>query len=136
MLAAVPLFSMLSEKDLSSIAKEMNPGLGLPGEKIIETGQVGTRMFFIAAGAVEVHLPNATVTLEAGDYFGEMALLTSNPRNADVVSKGFCHLLVLDRRDFRRIMRASQTLREHIEKTSAQRQEEDEALAKEPSARH
>lgn len=136
MLTAVPLFSILSSTDLSYIARQLRPGLGLPGEKIIEKGRIGTRMFFIAAGTVKVHLPNATVELGAGDYFGEMALVTHNRRNADVVAKGFCHLLVLDRRDFRRLMRTNAPLQAHIVETTSERLKQDADLTIEADARH
>jgi Na+:H+ antiporter len=134
MLTAVPLFSILAGKDLTDVANLLKPGLGLPGEKIIEQGRIGTRMFFIAAGSVDVHLPNAVVTLSAGDYFGEMALVTNERRNADVVAKGFCHFLVLDRRVFRRLMRSNATLRSHIEATTATRLEEDKLLVRKSDA--
>lgn len=136
MLTAVPLFSILSSPDLSNIARQLRPGLALPGEKIIEKGRIGTRMFFIAAGSVKVHLPNATVELGAGDYFGEMALVTHNRRNADVIANGFCHLLVLDRRDFRRLMRTNAALQAHIVETTSVRLKQAADLTAELDARH
>jgi CPA1 family monovalent cation:H+ antiporter len=135
MLAAVPLFSILSSKDLERIARQLRPGLSLPGEKIIERGRIGTRMFFIAAGSVKVKLPNTTVELGAGDYFGEMALVTHNRRNADVIADGFCHLLVLDRRDFRRLMRTNAALQAHIVETTATRLKQDAELGLSEDAR-
>lgn len=136
MLTAVPLFSILSSSDLLNIARQLRPGLALPGEKIIEKGRIGTRMFFIAAGSVQVHLPNATVELGAGDYFGEMSLVTHNRRNADVIANGFCHLLVLDRRDFRRLMRTNAALQAHIVETTSDRLRQVADLTAELDARH
>lgn len=135
MLAAVPLFSILSSNDLERIARQLRPGLSLPGEKIIERGRIGTRMYFIAAGSVKVKLPNATVELGAGDYFGEMALVTHNRRNADVIADGFCNLLVLDRRDFRRLMRTNAALQAHIVETTAARLKQDAELGLSDDAR-
>lgn len=136
MLTTVPLFSSLSGPDLAKLARQLRPGLALPGEKVIERGRIGTRMFFIAAGSVKVMLPNATVELGAGDYFGEMALVTHNRRNADVIADGFCHLLVLDRRDFRRLMRTNAALQAHIIETTAERLKQDADLEVSSQARH
>ena len=53
--------------------------------------------------------------LGEGEYFGELALLTKQPRNADVTAASYCHLLVLDKRDFRRLLRTDKDLKQAIE---------------------
>lgn len=45
--------------------------------------------FFIVSGAVEVRLPVRHVRLGTGEFFGEMALLTGRPRQADVVALSY-----------------------------------------------
>ena len=62
-------------------------------------------MYFIAAGEVQVILRGGPVTLKDGDFFGEGGLLERRPRNADVISAGYSHLLVLYRKDFNRTPR-------------------------------
>ncbi|TNE58295.1 MAG: cyclic nucleotide-binding domain-containing protein [Alphaproteobacteria bacterium] len=121
MLAAVPAFSELDEATLSKVARQLRPRLGLPGERIIAEGKTGRKMFFIASGAVQVHLPSGPIRLTKGDFVGEMALMTDQPRNADVVVDGFCHLLVLDRRDFQRLIRNLPELKSQIEAKVAER---------------
>lgn len=62
-----------------------------PGEYIFRAGDVGQAMFFIAKGKVDVFLHGKQVaTLDKGAYFGEIALLTSCPRNADVMAHSGC----------------------------------------------
>jgi CRP-like cAMP-binding protein len=78
-------------------------------------------MFFIAAGAVDVVLAHGVIRLETGNFFGEIALLSDQRRNADVVAVGYCHLLVLQRSDFRRLLRARPGLRQEIERVAAAR---------------
>ena len=80
------------------------PRSASPGERIIRHGDRADAMYFIASGGVEVRLNNREIRLEAGDFFGEMALLTGERRTADVIAIDFCQLLVLSRRDFNQFM--------------------------------
>jgi CRP-like cAMP-binding protein len=64
------------------------------------------------------------VRLKAGAFFGEMALLSDKPRNADVVSAGYTNMLVLKRRDFDTLLKAHQGLREAIEEEARKREAE------------
>lgn len=124
MLGDVPFFSTLGHEALEKVARQLKPRLGLPGEKIITEGDEGRCMFFIVSGAVTVHLADGDKHLTQGDYVGEMALVTRQPRNANVIVNGYCHLLVLERRDFQRLFRALPGLRQHIEKTANERLQE------------
>jgi len=121
MIRKVDLFQELNDSGTRALVRQLFPELGVPGERIIQIGERGDCMYFIASGEVEVQLPNATIELKAGDVFGEIALLTNEPRNADVTAKGYVTLLVLKRRDFQRLTRSSPTLRAHIEKIAKER---------------
>ena len=44
-------------------------------------------------------------TLGEGNFFGEISLLTSAPRNATVRAKSYCDFFVLDKADFTRVLR-------------------------------
>ncbi len=113
----VPLFSGLEDARLRGIATLLKPRLALPGETVVRRGERGDAMFFIASGAVEVQVPGLAepVQLGSGDVFGEMALLTRQRRNADVRSLGYCQLLVLDAKDFRRLVQKDADLRAHLQ---------------------
>jgi len=63
------------------------------------------------------------VHLKDGDFFGEGGLLENRPRNADVVAEGYVHLLMLDRRDFDRLLARRPRLRWEIEAVAARRVE-------------
>ena len=56
-------------------------------------------MFFISLGAVEVALADRGIILGPGDFFGEMGVLSGEPRSADVTAIDFTELLVLSRQD-------------------------------------
>ncbi len=121
MIASVPLFAGLDAAGIAQLGRMLRPRLALPGETIVQRGGRGTEMYFIAAGAVDVVLHAGLVRLDTGNFFGEMALLSDQRRNADVVGVGYCHLLVLRRSDFRRLLRARPGLREEIERVAAAR---------------
>ena len=57
-------------------------------------------MYFIASGSVEVSTDTLTVHLSEGDFFGEMALLSKEPRTATVTAESSADLLVLEVDDF------------------------------------
>ncbi len=121
MLKRVPLFHGLSEAEIGKIARVLRPYLALPGQAIVSQGEKGDAMYFIASGDVVVMLEGGTVPLKKGDYFGEMALLNDQPRNATVMSSGYSNLLVLERGDFERVLKANKTMAQEIEATAEAR---------------
>jgi len=121
MIARVPMFRDLDQAGTALLGRLLRPVMALPGEEIVTKGARGREMYFIASGAVEVLVGVGAVRLEAGDFFGELALLADRPRTADVVAIGYCHLLELSRSDLRRITRANPAMRAEIEKVAAER---------------
>jgi CRP-like cAMP-binding protein len=124
MIERVPIFASLDAFAVLEVGRSLSAVVALPGEKVIAVGQPADAMYFIAAGEVAVHVGgNAlhAVTLKEGSFFGEMGLLDSQPRNSDVVSIGYCHLLALYRRDFNRLLTKRPELRAAIEAVAAQR---------------
>ena len=121
LLARVPLFEALPHAQLDAAARMLRPRLAVPGERIVHAGDVGDAMFFIATGEVVVHAPGDDVTLGAGQFFGEMALLQDQPRGADVVATTYCQLLVLARADLNSLRRSSRAIRRSIDKAAEKR---------------
>jgi voltage-gated potassium channel len=68
---------------------------------VIRRGRPGDCMYFIASGEVEVKVEPHPVKLEAGAFFGEIALLAGGPRTATVTTTMPTTLLVLEVSDFR-----------------------------------
>ncbi|MBI1212918.1 MAG: cyclic nucleotide-binding domain-containing protein [Alphaproteobacteria bacterium] len=122
MLEKVPIFAGIKGKDIARLAQMLTPELFLPGERIIRAGDKGDRMYFIASGVVDVLVAPNPVRLKSGDFFGEMALLTDNPRNADVVSAGYTNMLELRRRDFETLLRANPDMKQNIERVAQARE--------------
>ena len=89
---------------------------------MIRRGERGSEMFFISTGAVEVAAAGRAIRLEAGAFFGEMALLSGTRRNADVTAIDYCRFLVLDRRDFNQFTAQHPALRAAFIDMAHQRQ--------------
>jgi len=117
----VPLFAKLPPDKRAAIARLLKPRMTLPGDGIVRRGQRGDAMFFIASGAAVVLIPGKPVELGSGEFFGELALLTGQPRNADVVSLGYCRLLELESRDFQNLLAGDPEMKRAIEAVAAGR---------------
>jgi len=69
-----------------------------PGEKIVSQGDQGNTLYVVVQGEVSVVVDGREVTIiQEGEHFGELALVDSEPRSADIIAKGFGHLLCVDR---------------------------------------
>jgi CPA1 family monovalent cation:H+ antiporter len=122
MLMKVPMFAGLDKAQLGRLAQMLTTDLATPGEAVIRVGETGDRMFFIGSGAMEVRVGGRAVRkLERGDFVGEMALLTNQPRNADVIALAYTNVLALKRRDFDAFLREHPQLRTKIEAEAAER---------------
>ncbi|MEO8381494.1 MAG: mechanosensitive ion channel family protein [Acidobacteriota bacterium] len=86
-LARIDVLSPLSVPEHESIASMARVHAFSKGETIIREGQSGDSMFAVHEGVVAVRIGTEEVArLGAGDFFGEMALLTGENRAADVVA--------------------------------------------------
>jgi len=121
MIGRVSLFAALDQETIVQVGKRLRALVAFPGEKIIRVGGPSDAMYFVAAGEVTVHARTVTVTLKEGDFFGEMGLLSAQPRNADVVANGYCHLLVLYKKDFKQLLSRKPEVRAAIEQVAARR---------------
>lgn len=121
-LETFPLFSMVDNEAHEEILLLFGPRSASPGERVIRAGERGDAMYFIVSGSVEVQVKGREVAkLQAGAYFGEMALLTGERRTADVTALDYCQLLVLMRRDFNLYMGRHPDLRIALNEMAEQR---------------
>lgn len=81
------MFENLSDDELSLITKETEVLKFGEGEVVCEEGSASESMFFIYSGSVVISKQGVSLAkLEPGDYFGEMSLITGDPRNANVTT--------------------------------------------------
>ena len=100
LVARVPFFSEVGAIAIADIVERLRSRNYPAGATVVRKGASGDSMFFIVTGEVEVRLGARSKTMQAGDFFGEMALLDRKPRSADVVSLTPCTVLVLNVADF------------------------------------
>lgn len=115
------MFAGLSEAEQRALARRFRPRLLVPDEPIIRKGDRATAMFLISSGVVEVMLPDKPVRLGSGEFVGEMALVTGEPRTFDVVALGYCRVLVLSAAEFHRFLRDYPHAKAEIERVVAAR---------------
>ena len=117
----VPFFAALGPSAIADVTHMLRTMDLPPRTMIIRKGQTGDCMYFIAAGEVEVDLPGKKVRLSEGAFFGEMALLGSNLRSANITTTRLSKLLVLDLVDFRLLMARHPDLAETIDAEARRR---------------
>jgi CRP-like cAMP-binding protein len=107
-LQTVDLFKDLTLSQLTSIAERMKKRRYQRGEMVIRQGEIGEEFFLIAAGSVAVTRdePGSPAqwlrALDEGDFFGEGALVTGEPRSANVVAETELETYVLGKGRFPR----------------------------------
>jgi CPA1 family monovalent cation:H+ antiporter len=126
LLQRVPLFMKLSNARLAELVPMIHPHTIEAGSTIIEQGDSGDSLFLIARGVVRVsHRVDGDEhelgTLLAGDFFGEMALMHHESREATIRSVSPCTLYELKRQDFDRFMQEQPQIAEVLRETDALR---------------
>jgi CPA1 family monovalent cation:H+ antiporter len=123
LIGRLDLLAGLDEHQLARVQRLLRPQFTMPNERIVREGERAEAVYFVASGAVEVRLPGQSIQLGTGAFFGEMALLTSQPRRADVVALTFCRLLVLRKADFEKFMAENPDARAEINRVALARLE-------------
>jgi CRP-like cAMP-binding protein len=100
-LGRVPLFSALSKKELTQLAK-ITEDLEVPAGKVLcREGETAREFFVIVEGEVEVTRGGKIIaTLGSGDFFGEIGLFEHIPRTATVTAKTPLRFFVLHSQAF------------------------------------
>lgn len=104
LLAGTDLFGLLTPEDRRALVADSLARPFGTGETIVRQGDGGGSAFVVADGRVRVSLDPGDVqlaVLDRGDYFGEMSLLTGDPRAASVRALGDCTVLEITSEAFR-----------------------------------
>jgi CRP-like cAMP-binding protein len=100
-----PLFSQCSKRDLEEIARIADEIDLREGKEMTREGAPGREFFVLLEGTADVRRKNRKVaSMKAGDFFGEIALVSRKPRTATVVATSPVHALVVTEQSFRGLM--------------------------------
>jgi putative ABC transport system ATP-binding protein len=121
-----PVFRPLTPRTLTQVADQMILEKYPAGTIIMRQGDPGDKFYLIRAGAVDVIVdyetsPRTVATLGKGDFFGEAALLTGEPRNATVIAKEDVQLYTLGKEEFQAVVAASASFEEELRKALFER---------------
>jgi small-conductance mechanosensitive channel len=130
------LFGCLSEEQLSHVVREAHVKLFGRGEPVIEEGSAGDSMFVMLRGAANVFVSKngskiQVATLGAGDCFGEMSLLTGEPRSATVRADADCYVMEIGKPVMAEVLHDAPDCMEKLSELLAQRKMETEGVLKE-----
>jgi len=147
-LRAVDLFVPLSDEERRALAARLRPLAFGRGETVIRQGERGESLFVVTRGRVEIRVAGegeeaVVSTLGAGSVFGEMSLLTGDPRTATVLALEDTEVFPVRREDFRHVAAANPAVLEAITRIVSDRRcelaaamrENEEAAATRAAAR-
>jgi small-conductance mechanosensitive channel/CRP-like cAMP-binding protein len=122
LLASQPLFSSLDQIQLEHLALGSRRIRFGKGERIISQGDAGNSMFILATGKAEVHVQREgrsqpVGALAAGDCFGEISLLTGEPRSATVLATLDCEVIEIEQETVGILLREHPELAESLSDT-------------------
>lgn len=126
-LSAVDIFAPLSADELRQLSKATVVHVFAPGETLIRAGDEGSSMFVVHNGRVAVQVsergaPRTVATLTDGNFFGEMALFTGEPRTANVVAMEETEVFEIGHAAMKHIFETNPDLAESISWTITERQ--------------
>lgn len=130
-LQKVDFFYSLHFDELDLLVKALRKRKVAPGTVIIRQGEKGDAFYLVSQGCVSVHIKKGLVggqkkvaELPTGSFFGEMALISDEPRNATVIADEPTELFVLYKSDFKKILlanpRISEIINSEIQKRKSQ----------------
>jgi voltage-gated potassium channel len=123
LVAKVPFFHDVGAGVIADVAQLLRRRDYPAGAVIVRRGERGDCMYFLVSGEVEVRLRPESLYRGPGYFFGELALLTGDPRNATIVAMQHCTLLRLDIVDFRQLLGRQPELARIIHAEAEQRRE-------------
>jgi putative ABC transport system ATP-binding protein len=119
-LRSIELFKNLTPSEIANVADRMQKRKYARGDVVIRQGDVGEEFFVIARGNASVTVQRPDVperqlaTLGPGDIFGEMALLTDEPRNATVSALEHLETYYLDKKGFHEALELSAAFKDQL----------------------
>ncbi|MGC3974544.1 MAG: mechanosensitive ion channel [Nitrospira sp.] len=126
-LTTVDFLATLDTKQVEMLAEGARWELYLPGERVVRQGDPGEVLYVIVSGSADVRLEQGGLTttvstLEPGKFFGEMSLLTGEPRSATVVAVTQLSVIAVGKSALLQVVQEDRRLIERIGEVVARRQ--------------
>ena len=139
-----PFFKALTQEQIDKLIGVACVLLFGKGERIVEQGANGSSMFILLTGEAGVFLhqnngaaePTRVASLQAGDYFGEMSLLTGEKRSATVTAASDCEVLEIAKPHLAQILQENSALLNSLSEMLAQRRLDNEGILASTAGRH
>jgi len=129
-LRSVKLFASLTDKEIDSLVEHLRYAPFARGETVTKQGNVAHWLYTVVSGKVEVRVSvdgaesKDVATIEAPGYFGEMGLMTGEPRQADVVALTDVECYRVDKEAFNLVLQARPEIAADLSRTLAERRVE------------
>ena len=128
LLERVPIFQGLDHRELERIASSMKQRTFNAGDTVTAEGQGGVGFFVIESGEAKVTIGGRDRrTLGAGDYFGEVALLTDSPRTATIMAETDLRCYGMTSWDFKPLVESHSSIAWKLLQTMAKKYQEPQA---------
>ena len=130
MFEKVPVLSPLSPEERTQLAHQVKIEPFGEGEIIVRQQEAGDSLYIITKGTCEVLLESDSrqskqvAVLKKGDFFGEMSLLTGEPRSATVRAIEDTEVIVIQKDVFSEILSANSGISEYLGQVLAERQQQ------------
>jgi CRP/FNR family cyclic AMP-dependent transcriptional regulator len=122
LIRSLPLFADCTSAELAEVAS-IATEIDLPAGRVLATeGADGQEFVVLIEGAATVTQGDEVIaSMNAGDFFGEIALLSGVPRTASVVATSPVHALVIEGHAFRQLIVDAPDIRDKVERALAER---------------
>jgi small-conductance mechanosensitive channel len=136
-----PLFDCLNDAQLDNVLHSARINHYGRGERVIQEGVEGDSMFIMLRGTAHVSvLRNGAAirlgVLRSGDCFGEMSLLTGEPRSATIRADADCEVLEISKEVMAGVLRDSPQCLTQLSELLAKRKLEGEGIVKDATQPH
>ncbi len=127
-LREVDFLSDLDDEELAVVSACVHPQTFGSGELVCREGEAGHTFYILARGTVEVIARGArdeemhVASLDAPAFFGEMSLLTDEPRSATIRATTDIELFVVEREGFQRLFQLRPSIAAAVSRALAERQ--------------
>ncbi|MGN6721159.1 MAG: cyclic nucleotide-binding domain-containing protein [Marmoricola sp.] len=117
LLRSIPLFADCKASEIAEVAAVADE-IDLPaGDQVVTEHAEGREFVVVIDGSASVTRGGEVVdTIGPGEWFGEVSLVTGQPRNASVIATTSLHALVIEGHRFTHLLKHSPSIREKVER--------------------